>query len=321
MSTTAAIKPMGGRLHPGQVAYLQEAADMARVNLQRAVDFVVLHEAYRAAGPSPAASLNEPTVLVAVAAWERFIGDLNGIARGRGWQGPARHPGTVAGANLVRPRFEGETAGQDETVPGDAARVLVGMLGTAEPLNSFHVRLIHDWSGATSRFHASLGIGLRDKDYRRPNPDERWDRLTTGEVVYQAIKLRNAIAHSYLPRMGDALSEEAAQRRLKPEQTHWLNEPSQMFWLSDKKDGLSVQAGLARGVLALFMQLIDQCVVALAGTLDEPHDQAALLSYRLPQEWFGPIYPQESRRGLDSDVYLWRGNDLMRLDIEDLWAH
>lgn len=314
MSTTAVIKPIGTRVTQGQLASLQEAADAAHANLQRAVDFVVLHEAYTVDGPSPAASLNEPTVLVAVATWERFIGDLVAIAKGLAPPDPARHRSSLAGAYLVRPRYTGETAEPDETVPGDAARLLAGMLSSTRPLDSFHVRLVHNWSGATPRFHHSFGIGLRGKDYRRPDPAERWDRLTTGEVVYQAIKLRNAIAHRYIPRMGDALPS------LKPEDSHWLNDPAQVFWLSDKKDGLSVQAGLARGVLALFIQLIDQCIVAIAGVLDEPYDQNAVLGFRLPQEWFGPVYPQESRRGLNSDVQLWRGQDLIRLDIADLWV-
>ena len=112
--------------------------------------------------------------------------------------------------------------------------------------------------------------------------------------------------------MGDASSS------VKPEDNHWLDDPAQLFWLSDKKDGLSVQAGLARGVLALFIQLIDQCIVAIAGALDEAYDRNTVLGFRLPQEWFGPVYPQKSRRGLDSDVRLWRGQDLARLDIADL---
>jgi hypothetical protein len=320
MSTTSAIAPIGHRPTQSQLASLQEAADAASENLQKAIDFVVLHEAYPANAPSPASSLNEPTVLVAVASWERFIGDLGAIARGRTWSGSARHPSSLAGAYLVRPRNKNETAAPDETVPGDAARVLVGMLGTPRPLDNFHIRLIHDWSGATSRFHYSTGIGLRDKEYRRPGAGEKWTRLTIGETVYQSIKLRNAIAHSYIPRMGIELSSYKSHKDLAPEDTHWLNDPKQLFWLSDRRGGLSVQAGLARGVLALFIQLIDQCIVAIAGTLDKPHYRDALLHSRLPEDWFAQVYPRESRQGLLSDVQLWRGQHLMRLDIKDLWA-
>lgn len=311
---------MGAQLRSGQVPHLREAAEMAGVNLQRAVDFVVLHEAYTVASPSPAAALNEPTVLVAVAAWERFMGDLTAIAQGAHWQGSGRHPSSVMGANLVRPRHKSEAAGRDETVPGDAARVLTGLLGATGPLDRFRIRLVYDWRGATPRFTDAVGIGLRDRDYRRSAyPDEPWEHLTIGEVVYQSIKLRNAIAHSYLPRMGDALSTGGVSATQKPEDTHWLNAPSQLFWQSDKKDGLSVQAGCARGVLALFIQLIDQCIVALAGGLNGLHDRTEVLHYRLPEEWFGTTYPEKSRRGLDRDVQLWRGKKLTRLDVEDLW--
>jgi hypothetical protein len=323
MSTTADVKPFrkAGLFHPLQVPHLQEAAEAAQVNLQRAVDFVILHEAYTVSGPSPAATLNEPTVLVAAAAWERFTGDLNAITHGKQWRGPGRHPSTVKGSNLIRPRDnEKEPAGPDETLPGDAARVLASMLGAAGPLDRFRVHLVYDWRGATPRFTQATGIGLRHKDYRRPAwPDEPWEHLTIGEMVYQAIKLRHAIAHNCLPRMGDDPGTGRDGSPPSPEDTHWLNSPSQLFWLSDKNDGLSVQAGCARGVLALFIQLIDQCIVALAGTLTDSRDQAAVLGCRLPQEWFGTAYPKESRRGLDWDVQLWRGNELMRLDIDDFW--
>jgi hypothetical protein len=317
---TTAVQPIGARLRPGQVPYLQEAAESARVNLQRAVDFVILHEPYTVSGPSPAAALNEPTVLFTVGAWERFVADLGVIARAKPWQGSGRHESSLAGAYLIRPRNTDEAAGPDQTVPGDAARVLAGMLGDTGPLGRLRMRVVYDWRGAAPRFADHTGVGLRARDYHRPvNPGEPWENLTTGEVVYQAIKLRSALAHRSLPRMGDPPSPAGNGAKPKPEASHWLNLPGQLFWLSDKNDGLSVQAGCARGVLALFIQLIDQVVVMLAGTLTEPENRAAVLRYRLPEEWFGATYPAACRRGLEQDVQLWRGKKLRRLEIEHFW--
>jgi hypothetical protein len=318
MSSIDSVRPIGTRLNPFQVAHLQETAAMARDNLQRAVDLVIVHEGYSVRGPEPPAALNEPTVLIAVAAWDRFTDDLWALAKDLPWQGPGRHTGQLNYSYLVRPRNKDESAGPDETLPGDAARVLAGLLGTTEPLRRFSVRLVYDWRGAEPRFIDANGVGLRMEDYRRPAyPDEPWQHLTIGEVVYQAVKLRNAVAHSYLPKMGDVVLPGGSNTR--PEDTHWLNNPAHLFWASDKKDGISVQAGCARGVVALFIQLIDQCIVALAGVLTNQDDKAALLASRLPAEWFWRTHPAGSRRGVDWDVPLWRWQSLKRLMAEDFW--
>jgi hypothetical protein len=246
MSLIDSVEPVGTRLNPAQVAYLQETAAMARDNLQRAVDLVIVHEGYSVSGPEPPAALNEPTVLVAVAAWDRFTDDLWALAKDLPWRGPGRHRGKLSYSYLVRPRHRNESAGPDETLPGGAARALVGLLGTTEPLRHFSVRLVYDWRGAETRFTDATGLGLRPEGYRRPAyPDEPWEHLTIGEVVYQALKLRSAVAHSYLPRMGDVVLPEGPN--IPPEEIHWLNNPSQLFWYSDKKDGISVQAGCAQG--------------------------------------------------------------------------
>jgi|ERR1700722_11124963 len=311
------VRPLGTRLNHVQVAYLQETAAMACANLQRAVDLVIVHEGYSVRGPEPPAALNEPIVLIAVAAWDRFTDDLWALAKDLPWQGPGRHTGKLNYSYLVRPRYRNETAGLDETLPGDAARVLAGLLGTEEPLRRFNVRLVYNWRGAEPRFTDATGIGLRSEDYHRPAYPEPWEHLTIGEVVYQAIKLRNAVAHSYLPKMGDVVLP--GEPNTSPEDAHWLNNPAHLFWASDKKDGISVQAGCARGVVALFVQLIDQCIVALAGVLTDKDDKAAVLASRLPEEWFLQTYPAGSRLGVDWDVPLWRWKSLKRLSAEDFW--
>jgi len=316
MSLVEDVIPIGTRLDSVQVPHLQETAAMTHDNLQRAVDLVIVHEGYSVKGPEPPAALNEPTVLAAVAAWDRFINDLFALAKDEPWRGPGRYKGALSHSYLVRPRNKDEHAGPDETLAGNAARVLVGLLDTTEPLRRFRVRLVYDWRGAEPRFTDAESVGLRPRDYRRPAyPDEPWEHLTIGEVLYQAVKLRNAIAHSYLPRLGDALP--SVNAGTNPEAIHWLNDPSQLFWRSDKKDGLSVQAGCARGVLALFIQLIDQCIVALAGALSDPADRVDVLASRLPEEWFWRIYPAGSRRDVDWDIALWRGKALERLEIDD----
>ena len=227
------VKPIGAPLAEDALGSFALAARAARRNLQHAVDFVVLHEDYEVDGPSPASSLNPPTVLAAVAAWERFIADITGLAHGHDWMGSGRYGNQLAGCYLVRPRRRDEEATRDQTLAGDAARVIVGLTGSAHVLDRLSVHVITGWSGATPRFAKKDGLGLRDHDYLRPR--DEWESLTVGEAVYQSVKLRNAIAHSYLPAVVEqGLASAIESPQGKPEDAHWLNDPAQLFWLSTR---------------------------------------------------------------------------------------
>jgi hypothetical protein len=322
------IPPIGTPLRSEDLPRIVEAAVGARTTLQRAMDFVILHEDYTVNGPSPASSLNEPTVLAAVAGWERFIGDLTTIALRRTWLGSGLNPSTVTGSYLVRPGTRSElhdgSVSADQTVPGDAARVVVGLTGSSKLLDHLHVKVVHNWVGARPDLAGKTGMPFRPHGYLRAQDESvRPNRLTVAETLYQAVKLRNAIAHSFLPRMGglpadldDPTSDaqnENAQKAAPPEQ-HWLDGPRELFWFSDKKDGLSVQAGCARGVLALFIQIVDQVIVGLALSRQAQQEVDRLLACRLPEEWFAGILPARMRQGLSQDVQLWRGRSLHRLE-------
>jgi hypothetical protein len=183
--------------------------------------------------------------------------------------------------------------GADWTVAGEAAQNISYLAGSPDLLDGLRIAVVH---------------------------------VTVGETLYQAIELRSAVAHSYLPEMqgvrrrhrwdgGDGTRVE----RL----SHWLDDPAQLFWLSDKgrgadRNGLSVQAGCARGVLALLIQLVDQVIVGLAVRLPSAQEREVLLAHRLPREWFMQVHPGGTRRGMPDGLDLWRGACLVRVEPDDL---
>jgi hypothetical protein len=299
---------------PGVVA----AAVAARANLQRSVDYVLLHEGYDVDGDTPAASLNPPTVLTAVAAWERFVGDLKGVSLGDEWTASGRYQSRLSDCYLVRPPHPSEPHTPDQTVTGEAARLLLQITGSSDVLDHLCLKVISSWSGARPRFGVANGLGLRPASYRRTTVSGVSDPLTVGEAVYQSVQLRNAVAHSYLPAMSTPRPRQPKKRtkgqsaQSLPAQ-HWLDDPDEFFWRSDKKDGLSVQAGCARGVLALFIQLIDQVLIGIAASALNELDKQAIMRARPPAEWFNSTVPAGSRRGIDYDAQLWRGNRLIRV--------
>lgn len=70
-------------------------------------------------------------------------------------------------------------------------------------------------------------------------------------------------------------------------------------------------------MLALFVQLIDQFIVAVAAAQGSTKARKTILAERLPGEWFTTVYPAGSRRSVDRDLHLWRGKKLIRVDAHE----
>jgi hypothetical protein len=307
--------PLGSPLPTTRATEFAEAAKAAQDNLSRGIDYVILHELQDVNGPGPAAALNEPTVLAAVAAWERFCADIAVFASGDEWRGTGRSTSNSTMAQLVVPPPRAQGQGRtDATVYGAAARRVVGLTGSTDVIDGLDLMVLRSWRGSRPDFRRMHGLPLRPTDYRRPVEwdDQQGDPLGTGEVVYQAFKLRHAVAHRFLPQMGDG-SPQAGNGRQRLTDDHWLNDPGQQFWLSDKKDGLSVQAGCARGLLALVIQLVDHVIAGVAHAQGDPEASRTIMASRLPAEWFTRTYPAGTRKTVHTDLELWRGKTLTRV--------
>lgn len=124
-------------------------------------------------GKQPRATLNPLTLLLSVAAWERFIADTSHLAA-QGSLEAVGHVRSVGGGAYL----DGNGAG------GAAARTLGALTDGTLP-SGFRVRVFESWAG---------------KEPRSP-------RTVTGKelgvYVDDAIRHRNGVAHRALPRAAD----------------------------------------------------------------------------------------------------------------------
>ncbi|PWU50783.1 hypothetical protein DLJ47_23310 [Micromonospora sp. S4605] len=70
-------------------AFIEICAD-AKAGFEDALDLVLIHNERDVRGNQPRRKLNPLTVLLAVAAWERFVVDVGALSRGQ-WSEPGRH--------------------------------------------------------------------------------------------------------------------------------------------------------------------------------------------------------------------------------------
>ncbi len=161
------------RLDPAAEGSFAEIFDDVRKGLSDAIDLVLIHNERPVRGNQPRATLNPLTLLLSVAAWERFIADTSYLAA----QGSLEAVGHVrsAGGGAY---LNGNGSG------GAAARALGALTDGALP-SGFRVRVFESWVG---------------KDPRSP-------RIVTGEelgvYVDDAIRHRNGVAHRALPRAAE----------------------------------------------------------------------------------------------------------------------
>jgi hypothetical protein len=151
-------------------AFAQVCAD-ARAGLSNALDLILVHNERSVRGPQPRASLNPLTLLLAMAAWERFVTDLALISRGQF---------TNVGETSA------ERGGAYLAMHGGAAAKVLDAASGGRVAARLNIRSFDGWRGAA--------------------PTSPQDRI--GAAIFQdidaAIGVRNAIAHRTLPR--DALN-------------------------------------------------------------------------------------------------------------------
>lgn len=209
--------------------------------------------------------MNPLTVLLAVSAWERFVVDARAVAMDL-WT----EPGQFGKPSDKLPRSVAWLGNRgNPAAPGHATKLFSTLSGGRLP-GAWHVRTFTGWSGKSPQARRDL-----DGD----------DPAALAEEADAAVMLRNAIAHRAM-----------AQDR---------NAEAGPYRESDAENSHTVQAGWARTVLAFFLQLTDQAIVAVATEAGYNAEQ-----YRLPEKWFTADPPK--LRGVDKPGALWGGYELLR---------
>ena len=251
--------PVVRSLNAAQESEFSELCRDTYNGFRNALDLVLIHNEKDVRGKQPRAVLNDLTVLFAVAAWERFVVDVQALGA-RKWTGAGLHKKADGIAYLGQK--------DDHARPGPARVILDHASGGRLPAN-WTIASFGDWRGKSPRsvrkLHGSCDIA------QLAEQADAW------------IRLRNSVAHRCM-----------AQD---------LKDP---YWKSDA-DSHTIQAGWARAVLALFLQLTDQAIAAIAAEAGFPQPEL----YRLPGEWFLDEAPA-GLRGVEEPNVLWGGYALMR---------
>ncbi len=237
-----------------QEAEFADLCDDTCNGFRNALDLVLIHNEKDVRGKQPRAVLNDLTVVIAVAAWERFVVDMQALGAQQ-WTGAGLHKKQNGIAYLGQK--------SDPAKPGPARMILDRVSGGRLPADWAVVSFL-DWRGKSPRNSRKLDGGPQ-----------------IAQLAEQAdawIRLRNSVAHRCM-----------AQD---------LKDP---YWKSDA-DSHTIQAGWARAVLALFLQLTDQAIAAIAAEAGFPQPDL----YRFPEEWFLDEAPA-GLRGVSEPNILWGG--------------
>ena len=234
-----------------------EACAHARAGFSDAIDLLLIHNEREVRGNQPRTALNPLTVLLSVAAWERFVVDLKAICLGR-FTGAGKYD-----------EYERRWHGANKGAKGATALVVLGAASGGRLPDQWSVRTFSGWRGKTPTGSYQLSGANQ--------------RVLTGEIDTW-INLRNKVAHWCLPQDDQATAG----------------------WESDA-DTATIQSGEARITLSLFVQLVDQAIVAISDA--SGLSEAGRL--RLPAEWFAATPPAGFRR-LETPGVLWDGQPLPR---------
>lgn len=275
----------------------------AFANLSSAVDLVIVHNEKVVRGLQPRASLNRAIVVMAVAAWDRFVADAQDACRER-----------ADGASW----YTGAQTSQPGELYARRASVLLNQAATQESfLERIHIVAATDGKGVRLKRMEEL-VGARRGE---------WSGLTFAQHLNQWIMLRNALAHNSIrqlitaaaspgrwnsPDIGDPYASIQADGTCG---RYRLWESDAVGDSGDKENRLSgatVQAWSARSCLAFIIQAVDWLIVDIAQAHGRGWDPDTL---RLPQVWFERDLPPRIR-GAVPDGYahwsLWEGPTLHR---------
>jgi hypothetical protein len=243
-----------------------EVCDAARWNLRAALDLIAIHSEKDVRGRQPRASLNPFTVLAAAAAWERFLADAVGAAQ-QSWSGPGRF-------SIGSQKVNGMSVAP-QWAPSCLNRYLRshGVITSGPDLtNSWEGHIAGSWKGASP---------TNWKYARYANHPAAFEN-----ALKNAQYARNGAAHFALP--SNAVRSASVG----------------YSWDSDATAD-TIQSGHARAVAALFLQLIDCSIVAIA------NDNGWVpTSYEPSSNWFEAVVPDSDSRY--SGVTFWGGHSLFR---------
>jgi len=285
---------------------LHALALQARGGFRECLKMIELHRQERARG-----FLNPGIVLTAVATWERFILDLVWASRVQDWtietdagwerklDSVVPWPGSRAERNAYS-QATGAHCVDDELINSQVLPAGIRLT------DAWVLRVATSWRGADP-------LGWRLASFGSlPHEDNR-------DIIVQAMlgarSARDAVAH----RLYYKKAREARGHRDKTMSDEDIDQRDWCYvWQSDNtaKSGHSrddddepypgrptIQHGYARGVLALFLQLVDITIEVVRSQ----HGWTAKPS-PLPSEWFY----QTIRSGPCEDMMLWGGQGLLR---------
>lgn len=175
-----AANPHVFQLHSGQQPEFGELWSDTRRGFRDALDLVLIHNEKNVRGEQPRAVLNPLTVLLAVAAWERFVVNVEALGA-RQWQAPGLHKKANEIAYLGRDKAPAKS--------GRARDVLAGASGGRLPVR-WVVRSFGSWTGKSPRTARDLDAGH--------------DMTDLAEQADAGIRLRNSVAHRCMAQDGQA---------------------------------------------------------------------------------------------------------------------
>lgn len=274
-------------------------------NLSSAVDVVIVHNEKVVRGLQPRASLNRAIVVMAVAAWDRFVADTRDACTDR-------EDGTFWDSGAHR-------SVEKELYAKPASKLLEEAATSGPFLDRIHIKAATYGKGVSLKSMEDLVDG---------KPGKR-SRLTFAQHLNQWITVRNALAHNSVRQLINKAADP----------TKWQTDPDigdpygslradgsrvrYRLWESDatgdskvpEKDrltGATVQAWSARSCLAFIIQAVDWLIVDIGQAHGRSWDPE---TFRLPQAWFERDLPP-TFRGANADDYahwsLWEGPELYR---------
>ena len=166
--TEAGSQPLGQR----DLAPFAEICADSRHGFEDALDLVLIHNEHDVKGNQPRRKLNPLIVLLAVAAWERFVVDVHALMSGE-WREPGFHPKENRAAYL-----------------DSAVRVLGPVSAGALP-SSWKVRAFGGWRGKSPRAAVLLDCTVAEQRKELERDIAAW------------INLRNKVAHRCMPQDQD----------------------------------------------------------------------------------------------------------------------
>lgn len=273
-----------------------EVCRATRWNVRAALDLIFIHAEKEVHGRQPRASLNPLTVLSAAAAYERFFGDLYAAAKDSSKDWKPGYSNVGLGKDVI-PGLRHESTGK---------AVRTGRQWLPESLGKAlrEARVVHDLTSYWEMWMAEGWFGASPTDWAFKKYSE--DPEAFSRALHDARHARDGAAHFLIPTAA-ARSKVGFEPILIPDGSLFAKRKKtwDYGWDGDAKSD-TVQSGFARGATALFIQLIDSSIVAVA----DSHNWSSA-TYRLPEGWFAAEVPSSDSRY--ARAQFWGGQALHRV--------